>query len=133
MEAFLDMFGLRETEELFDPSDIVLDYGKYHDWLSGNITRANTRDGKNWLNDEIHAYNNTESSDLNLPKWRDTNGNLRDYEIYDLTTDQQDILAYILNGGKRWLDGDPTFEGIRMIVHGKGGTGKTVLLICGNA
>ena len=128
MQTFLDLIASKQRSALDDPCDFNFNYGKGYDWMSGNENRGNIGDGKEWLNKMIDAHREKEHRYLETPKWRNKKGEMCEYEIENLTEDQKDIMAFVIKNIKNWLEGDPAFTGVRMIINGKGGTGKTVLL-----
>ena len=128
MEDLLDLIGMRTLPEMSEPDDILIDYGKNYDWLSASIDRRGFENGKKWIEKQIKLKSEESTNNINLPMWKNREGVENHYEIENLTDDQKDIMAYVLHGIKRWLDCDPGFSGIQMLINGKGGTGKTVLL-----
>ena len=128
MEALLDLIGMRTLPEGMDPDDILIDYGKSYNWISEPAGESVIECGKKWIEKQIRMKSEETTKSVSSPMWRDTDGKECHYKIENLTADQKDIMAYVMHGIKRWLECDPEFKGIQMIINGKGGTGKTVLL-----
>ena len=114
----------------FDNENIdVLDRGLCHDWKIHNIDLTKTCcDGKTFLEVAVKAESETKHHGLDLPKKMGSDGCIRDFEIADLHPDQRRVMAYVLSGLYRWIENDTTFDGMRLTVRGRGGSGKTVLL-----
>jgi hypothetical protein len=86
--------------------------------------------GALWLEEMIRLHRMTQNHRLNLPKRDDG----LEYQLQDLTKEQQNIACIILSKLKQWIDlstniGDnEQFQPLRMTVSGGGGTGKSTLI-----
>jgi hypothetical protein len=86
--------------------------------------------GALWLEEMIRLYRMNQNHKLNLPKRDDG----LEYQLQDLTKEQQNIACIILRKLKQWIDlstniGDnEQFQPLRMTVSGGGGTGKSTLI-----
>ena len=133
----INALGLTTVDDFEDSDDLKYNYGKNYDWVGNNTTRINVPDGSDWLlktvarEQELTVERRKKGvayDSLDLPRYMSSSGEYCDYEISNLNKSQADVMAYILHNIKSWLEKDPRFEPIQMIISGEGGTGKTVLL-----
>lgn len=103
--------------------------GLDHDWSKTKFdgTRDIAVDGKDYINElqkDFYATNESDSSDVNIPK----NKFGQEYTVKDLTDEQRVIVLAAVDSIIKFLHNDEDYVPFRATVLGCGGTGKSFII-----
>lgn len=128
---------------------LIADIGLNHDWSKSffnGVRASNIMDGELWT-DYVRKeyYNDSDPSKLDIPRKRvvlnegsspesdqhapnELRHELKDYEMQDLTDEQQIIVLSAIDTVIKFLTNDPDYKPMRATILGCGGTGKSHII-----
>lgn len=136
-QEMIELSGMHSVSaDQLEQEDVLktVDRGKNFDWTIDNAERnvTSNEQPENWLDSTIRREKDEGRSqmDLDIPKRLNQSGEHVEYRISDLTEDQKHAVAIILDKLLEWIETEDysTFQPLRMIVQGAGGSGKTVFM-----